>query len=273
MTTGIHRFNLGTFACTVICDGERELTDAMGFVNATRDEVLAEARAYTNATGDPADRVSINILLLDTGRNRVLVDTGNGPGDDPEHGRLLDRLAEAGVEFGGIDTVVITHGHGDHINANTDGAGNPTFPNARYVISATEWQHWTREPGETAQKQLLSIADRFEQVAMDAEIVPGVRAVPAPGHTPGQIALLIESGDSRLLHVADAYHHPVELPRPEWYFSFDADPEATVSTRRALLDLAASQRLLVLPYHFAFPGLGRVVRDGDAWRWQRQIGE
>jgi glyoxylase-like metal-dependent hydrolase (beta-lactamase superfamily II) len=263
----VHRFNLGDFKCVVLCDGERQISGGMGgFVNADPAEVAATAAAYTAASGDPADRISMNILFVDTGRNRVLIDTGNGPTDDPEQG-LLARLAEAGIAPESIDTVILTHGHGDHIQANATADGQPTFPHARYLISAPEWEHWTREPGEAARAHLLAIQERVERVAPDAQLVPGIRGVPAPGHTPGQMALLIESGDARLLHVADAFHHPVELPRPEWYFAFDHDPEQTVATRRQLLDLAARENLLVLPYHFGFPGLGRVRAEGEAWTW------
>lgn len=266
MTDGVYRFDLGEFTCAVLRDGERQLSGGMSFVNADPEEVAATGAAYRAATGDPADRVSMNILYVDTGRHRVLVDTGNGPTDDPA-GSLLARLADAGIAPEDIDTVIITHGHGDHIQSNVDAAGAPTFPNARYVISQPDWEHWTREPGDSARKHLLGIRERVERVAPDAEIVPGIRGVPAPGHTPGQMALLIGSGDARLLHVADAFHHPVELLRPEWYFSFDADPGQTVETRRQLLDRAAREDLLVLPYHFGFPGLGRVRAQGDAWAW------
>jgi glyoxylase-like metal-dependent hydrolase (beta-lactamase superfamily II) len=274
-TSGVHQFPLGSFTCTVICDGEEtrptEPKHFLAFVNAESDEVKATHRAYTEATGDPAAEVSMNILLIDTGDHTVLVDTGCGPHPaKPVNGKLLDRLAAAGVSTADIDTVIITHGHWDHVEGNTDGHGNPTFPNARYVISDVEWASRTGEPDEIDQAQLLSIADRFEQVAMDAEIVPGIRAIPAPGHTPGQIALLIESDGARLLHSADAFHHPVELIHPEWYFNFDADPEATVSSRRRLFDLAAREQLLVMPYHFPFPGLGHIVPEGDHWTWQRQ---
>lgn len=227
-----------------------------------------EVEAYTAATGDPADLVGMNILVVDTGQNRVVIDTGNGQAADSPYGQFVPSLTETGLSAADIDTVIITHGHGDHINACTDGNGHPTFPNAQYVMTQLDWDHWTSDPGEAAVTHLLSIGDRFDRIAPDAEIVPGIRAVPAPGHTPGQIAVLIESDGERLLHVADAWHHPVELPRPDWYFSFDSDPEQTVATRRDLLEMASRDDLLVLPYHATFPGLGHVVTDGDAWRWQ-----
>ncbi|HVB65493.1 MAG TPA: MBL fold metallo-hydrolase, partial [Nitrolancea sp.] len=191
--SGVHQFPLGSFTCTVICDGEEDRSTLpkqwLTFVNADDAEVLAAQHAYTEATGDPVSIVSMNILLIDTGSHRVLVDTGCGPHPaKPINGKLLERLAAAGVSTDTIDTVIITHAHWDHVEGNTDGQGNPTFPNARYVISDVEWETHTAEPNAIAQAQLLSIADRFEQIKMDAEIVPGIRAIPAPGHTLGQIA-------------------------------------------------------------------------------------
>lgn len=272
-STGIHHFMLGSFECTIFRESdETRPTDAghwLKFVNANDDEVMATHRAYSQATGDPAADVSMNVLLVDTGDHRVLVDTGCGPNPSRKGaGNLLNLLDSAGMSTADVDIVVITHGHWDHIEGNTDGQGNPTYPNARYVISDVEWDNLTRDPSEIVNAQLLSIADRFERVAMDAEIVPGIRAVPAPGHTLGQIGLLIESNGERLLQSADAFHHPVELYRPEWYFSFDADPVATVSTRRRLFEMATRENLLVLPYHFPFPGLGRIETDGDRWTWR-----
>ena len=266
----VHEFQLGAFRCWIVSDGERTVDDPFrsGFVNATDDEMRAEVEAYTAATGDPANVVGMNILIVETGDNRVIVDTGDGSTSDRGYGNLLDRLPQTGLSIADIDTVIITHGHGDHIAACTNGSGVPSFPNAQYVISQLDWDHWTTEPGETASTHLLAIADRFDRIAPDAEILPGIRAIPAPGHTPGQIALLIESNGEQLLHIADAWHHPVELPRPDWYFSFDWNPDQTVATRRTLLDMATRDNLLVLPYHATFPGLGHVVADGDAWQWR-----
>ncbi len=266
----VHEFQLGSFRCWVVSDGQRSLDDPkrVGFVNATDEETLAAVAAYTAETGDPANVASINIIVIDTGANRIVIDTGDGAGSAGPFGQFIPRLPETGLNANDIDTVIITHGHGDHINACAHGNGVPMFPNAQYVISQLDWDYWTSDPGESARMHLLSIADRFDRIETDVEIIPGIRAIPAPGHTPGQVALLIESDGQRLLHVADAWHHPVELSHPEWYFSFDWNPEQTVETRRTLLEMAARQQLLTLPYHATFPGLGHVIAAGDAWRWE-----
>jgi len=273
-TEGVYQFSLGAFRCTVICDGEETWETVpdewITFANASHAEVTEARRAYTEATGDPSAEVSMNILLIDTGRHLVLVDTGCGPHPaNPINGKLLERLGAIGVATTEIDLVINTHGHWDHVEGNTDGHGNPTFPNARYVMSGVEWASRTANPTETDKTKLLAIAGRFEQIAMDAEIVPGIRAIPASGHSSGQIALLIESDGAGLLHAADTFHHPIELIHPEWYFAFESDPEATVRTRRQLCALAAHEHLLVLPYHLPFPGLGHIAARGDHWIWQR----
>lgn len=261
---GIHRFNVGSFACVMLQDDGWTVTQPRTFVNASEDAVVAAAQAYTDATGDPANVTSMNILFVDTGEHRVLVDTGNGP----EDGKLLDLLPAAGIALDSIDTVIITHAHGDHIQATADDDGNPRFPNARYVIADSEWAHWTREPSDVIRARLLPIADRFEQVPTEGEIVPGITAIPAPGHTPGQVALLIESEGERLLHVADVFHHQVQVAHPEWFLSFDNDPETGANSRRRLLDLAAREGLLVSTYHVGFPGIGHVRVVGESWRWE-----
>jgi glyoxylase-like metal-dependent hydrolase (beta-lactamase superfamily II) len=266
----VHAFQVGSFRCWIVSDGQRTMDGPIvsPFVNAGDDEVRAEIEAYRAATGDLGTTTGMNILVVDTGVNRVIVDTGNGPGSDGPFGNLLDLLPETGLSTDDIDTVIITHGHGDHINACTNGAGLPTFPNAQYVMTEVDWEHWTSEPGEAAATHLLSIADRFDRITNDVEIVAGIHAIPAPGHSPGMIALLIESDGDRLLHSADSWHRPIQPQRPEWYSSFDRDPDTAIATRRRLYGMAASDDLLVLPYHATFPGLGRIVADGNSWRWR-----
>jgi glyoxylase-like metal-dependent hydrolase (beta-lactamase superfamily II) len=119
-----------------------------------------------------------------------------------------------------------------------------------------------------ARNNLLPIRGQIDLIDDETEIVPGIRAVAAPGHTPGHLALNISSGGQRLLVVSDAVIHPVHMEQPDWYAAVDLDSERAVDTRRRLLDIAANEKALVFAFHFPFPGLGRVAHKGDGWQWQ-----
>jgi glyoxylase-like metal-dependent hydrolase (beta-lactamase superfamily II) len=218
--------------------------------------------------------------MIDTGKHRILVDTGAG-GLAPTTGKLLTNLRAEQISPVDIDTVIITHGHPDHLGGNIDKYGKPAFPHARYVIWRDEWDFWTSRRAEqkleehsreilitTARRNLLPIQGQLDFVDREAEIVPGISAVTAPGHTPGLMALVISSKNEQLLCISDAVLHPIHLEQPEWCSVFDVVPESVSMTRQKLLDKAAAEKALVIAFHFPFPGLGHVVRKGKAWQWQ-----
>jgi glyoxylase-like metal-dependent hydrolase (beta-lactamase superfamily II) len=119
-----------------------------------------------------------------------------------------------------------------------------------------------------AHAKLPPIRAQIELINRETEIVPGITAIPAPGHTPGHIALAISSGEQQLIHMADTVLHPILMEHPEWSPSFDLLREQAAATKRRILDRAAVDRSLVLAFHFPFPGLGNVIPKGDAWQWQ-----
>ncbi|MDQ3928175.1 MAG: MBL fold metallo-hydrolase, partial [Chloroflexota bacterium] len=212
----------------------------------------------------------------------VLVDTGAGFA--PTNGKLIKNLAVEGIQAQDIDTVILTHAHADHIGGNAQGVGEATFPNARYVMWEGEWNFWMQDqpdlrrmPVDEHIKQLLvdsahaalpPIQAHLELVDHEVEIVPSIRVLPAPGHTPGHIALSISSGEEQLLHIADTVLHPILMEHPDWYAAFDLLPERADETKRTLLDGAASDSALVLAFHFPFPSVGHVVRAREGWRWE-----
>jgi glyoxylase-like metal-dependent hydrolase (beta-lactamase superfamily II) len=208
-------------------------------------------------------------LLIDTGAHRVLIDTGAGP-LAPTTGRLRESLGALGVEPETIGTVILSHGHPDHIGGVLDTEGRPAFPNARYVMSAAESRFWTDEQtlakcargellglgpldelvGSSARKYLPPLAGRIELIeGSEQEIAPGIHAVLAPGHTPGHLAIIAASGGAQLLYLSDALLLPAQVAAPEWTLPFDLLPDEAVRTRRRLLERAASDKMLAASYH------------------------
>jgi len=288
MNTDIYRFKLGDFQCIAVSDGTHTYAPptfpppaTFLFANAPRERLEETLREHNLYLEQWAEWVSPYICLaVNTGQHQVLVDTGaNGLG--PDTGKLVQNLKSVGIMPEDIDTVIITHGHPDHIGGNTDSEGRPAFPNARYVMWQDEWDFWTSGQAETkldehirevllasARKNLPPIQDQLELVDHEIEIVPGIRALAAPGHTPGHMALAISSRGEQLLCISDAVLHPIHLEQPEWHAAVDLAPEQVVATRRQLLSRAVTEKALVLAFHFPFPGLGHVSQNEDAWLWQ-----
>ena len=288
MNTDIYRFKLGDFQCIAVSDGIHTYAPPTFpppaiflFANAPRERLEQTLREHNLYPEQWAEWVSPYIcLLINTGEHRVLVDTG-ADRLDPNTGKLVQNLKAVGIVPKDIDTVIITHGHPDHIGGNTDSEGKPAFPDAKYVMWQDEWDFWTSEQAETkldehvreillkfARKNLPPIQGQLELVDHETEIVSGIRALAAPGHTPGHMALTISSRGEQLLCVSDAVLHPIHLEQPEWYAAVDFAPEQVVATRRGLLKRAAAEKALVLAFHFPFPGLGHVSQRGDTWQWQ-----
>ncbi len=288
MNTEIYRFKVGNFECTAVSDGSHTYAPpafpppaTFLFANAPKERLEQVLREHNLHPEQWVEWTSPYIsLLVNAGKHRVLVDTGAG-GLAPSTGRLLQNLRAENITPDDIDTVILTHGHPDHIGGNTDAQGKPTFPKARYVMWKDEWDFWTSEEAESkldehvrevllgfARKNLPPIQGKVDLLDREKEIVPGIRAVAAPGHTPGHMALEISSEGEQMLCISDAALHPIHLEQPEWYAAFDFAPDQAVATRRRILHMAANQKALMLAFHFPFPGLGRIDQKGDGWQWQ-----
>jgi len=282
------RFQVGSFRCFAVCDGYFTYAPPMFpppgnflFSNAPESSLDAALNEYTSQREQRQEWTSPYIcLLVDTGKNLVLVDTGAG-GLSPTTGKLISTLMDLQIYPGDIDTVIITHGHPDHLGGNMGKDGKEAFPNARFVIWKDEWDFWTSGQAEQtldehtretlvrfAQANLLPIKDQVTMIDREVEIVSGISAVAAPGHTPGHMVLSIASGDDRLLCISDTILHPVHLEHPEWHAMVDVIPEKVVTTRRRILNEAATGNCMVIAFHLTFPGLGHVARKGAAWQWQ-----
>jgi glyoxylase-like metal-dependent hydrolase (beta-lactamase superfamily II) len=281
MTSSNYRFHVGEIECVAMSDGTFSYPIAWAFSNVSTEQAESKLRGQNFPTTQV--ETPYTCLLVKTGKQKLLVDTG-ADGLAPTTGNLLKNLQAEGVSPEKITDVVLTHGHPDHIGGALDASGRPAFPNARYVMSRTEWDFW-HDPSalhdwamdehmkqmvmECAQKNLPPLKERIELIDGEKEIVSGVLAIPAPGHTPGHIALLIASSKTQLLHLSDAVFHPLHLENPGWRNVFDLNVDAAVKTRQRLFDRAVADDMTALAYHFPFPGLGRVKSAGSAFRWEQ----
>ncbi|MBI5961703.1 MAG: MBL fold metallo-hydrolase [Chloroflexi bacterium] len=258
----IHSFSVGKIRCVVVPDGGSimPLADLAGIFPPDPD-VQAGILALPDTQG-----FSMNCLLIESDGQLILLDTGLGTLNPAHSPALIANLREAGAAPEAIDIVVITHGHGDHMGGGVDDAGNLSFPNARYMMTRLDWDHWTGPAVNPAAERCLSPLREFiTLIEPDDLIAPGVRALPALGHTPGHIGVVIESQGEKLMDVVDAMHHPLQVAHPTWSPRFDTDPVKSAETRRALLEQAAAESCRLMTYHFAFPGLGTVRAKGDSF--------
>jgi glyoxylase-like metal-dependent hydrolase (beta-lactamase superfamily II) len=284
MNTDVYRFKVGDFDCFAINDGNFKYAPPLIpppadflFANAPKEKLDQVLRKYGIQREQWMEFVSpFTCFMVNTGRHKVLVDTGLG-GLDPNTGRLISNLKAVGIGTGDIDTVILTHGHDDHVGGNTDTEGKPTFPKARYIMWKAEWTFWTSEQVENlyknedfafTRKNLLPIQHQLDLLDHEAEIVPGIRAVAAPGHTIGHMAVAISSRGEQLICVSDAFLHPIHIEHPEWHAAHEESLEQLMKTRHLLLNKATTEKALMLAFHFPFPGVGYVVQKGTGWQWQ-----
>jgi glyoxylase-like metal-dependent hydrolase (beta-lactamase superfamily II) len=251
---------------------------------ATAAELRALPWLYPHFVGGNDDilKLSVHALLVETPELKLIVDTcvGNDrpreiTGDEPLATAFLQHLGEAGWSRDDVDAVVCTHLHVDHVGWNTmleHGTWVPTFPNARYFFTLQEYEFWSAHD-DAEQRAMMGdsikpIVDAglANLVGLDQMISPEIRLIPSIGHTPGHVSVTIESAGEHAVITGDALHHPSQFAHPAWAFG-DNDKEAGVLTRLRLFAEWAEHNVLVIGTHFPEPTAGRVVRDGDAFRF------
>ncbi len=282
----IYQFSVGRLDCAVVSDGQPEppfepplesfFTPDSGVPGQDlRAAVAAEGTGRTTLT------CGYNCLVVQTTAGHAVIDSGlgarflgYGPRHEPLVGKLGAGLAATGLRAGDLAAVVFTHLHQDH-SRGAIWSGDLTFPAATGFAHAAEIAFWSdaarssSDPHlESARDAIRLFGDRLRPYEYDTEVLPNLRTIGAAGHTPGHTAILVESAGERLLCAGDSFYDALQLQHPSWRTPWDLDADLSVLSRQRLLRRAADENLLVHAYHLPFPGLGRIRRQADTYRWQ-----
>jgi glyoxylase-like metal-dependent hydrolase (beta-lactamase superfamily II) len=272
---GYYRIMLGADEITVLSDGTapREVDKLM-----SKPEEIRMAMAADHQ-GLPIN-LSINAFLINTGSKLILLDTGAGELFGATSGKLIANMHAAGYRPEQVDAILLTHIHADHSGGLSIG-GKRVFPNALVYVDKRDPAFWlsaaeeARNPTKkTTFEQSHATVDPYVKAGKlrpfdgATELFPGIRSVPAYGHTPGHTAYMVESRGQKLLLWGDIIHvAEVQFADPDISIKYDVDPEAAISSREALLAKAASQGFMVGGAHISFPGLGHVRADRSGFSW------
>lgn len=278
---GTYRFQIGSIVATVLSDGViggPPSVYAGDAPEAELEEVLRRAFLPTDFM-----TLNVNTLLLELDGRRILLEAGAGTTMGPNGGRLFENLRSIGLSADDIDLIVISHTHPDHVGNLRTADGGRAFPRASVMVPRADWAFFVEgEPdlsympvaedfrqrfAANIKQSLEPVAQTIELYEAGAELVPGLTTIAASGHTPGMAAFLVHSGDDQLLLTADLAYHPVVNIDHPWRPGPDRDQETAAAARKRIFDQAASDRTLVLGFHYPFPGLGRILRTDTGYAW------
>jgi glyoxylase-like metal-dependent hydrolase (beta-lactamase superfamily II) len=281
---GFYRYKVGSYECTSINDGARSFPMPDKFVtNVSKEEALAAADAAYMPKGMVT--VPFNPQLINTGSKLILIDCGNGvaalESSKGAAGRTLQNLAAAGVDPKSIDIVLMSHLHPDHTNGIRALDGSMAFPNAEIMVPAKDWEFWTSDENAAkaqsnemmknyfanVKKIYAGIESKVTKYDWGKEVAPGITSIATPGHTPGHTSFAVASGNSKILIQSDVTNIPeLFLKNPDWHIAFDVDGDLAQQTRHKFYDMAAAEKATVVGFHFTFPSIGHVEKDGTKYR-------
>ncbi|MEM8949375.1 MAG: MBL fold metallo-hydrolase [Pseudomonadota bacterium] len=271
-----YRFDLGDFEVTTLLDGGIQLEGPHPIFG--QNVEAADVQALAEANFLPPDQMAISFtpVVVNTGEQVIMFDSGNGAGRRPDAGRIAELLESAGFIADEIDIVVLTHFHPDHIGGLMED-GAPLFPNASYVANEAEYDFWSAEDKLTGgtervakltQSNVVPLAEKMSFIKDGGDVVSGVTAVDASGHTPGHTCFHLESAGERLMITADtANHYVVSLQRPDWHVRFDMDKDAAIAARKKIFGMIAADRIPFSGYHMPFPAVGYVEAIDGGFRY------
>ena len=278
--TGAYRHAVGSIEVIALNDGMLEIPVGM-FLKADP----AEAGKLLSGRSLPADKspTAVNAFLVNTGDKLVLIDSGTGSLMGPTMGRFAANLAAFGVDPASVDVVAMTHTHPDHFGGLLTAESKIAFPKAQFVISEADTKFWLSE--EVAAKAPADAKPFFDMarasvspyiaagntkfIADGQEVVPGITAHAAPGHTPGHTMYRVTSGGDTLLIWGDIIHsYALQFAHPEWAIAYDVDPATAISTRQKVFDMTSTDKLTVAGAHLPFPGIGHVAKTGTAYAYE-----
>ena len=289
-TTGDNflRWRIGEVTVTRVPETEMRIPIAHFIPAGSADALRKHPWLFPDFASDDGQlALSIHALTIEARGLRVVVDPCFGEGKTiPANGASLDiqgdflaALDTIGFGREAVDGVLCTHLHIDHVGWNTmleNGRWVPTFPNARYLFSRTEYDFWNRDGDhqtlhgarDVMRESVIPIVEAglAQFVDSDHRLSPELRLVPTPGHSPGHASIMIESGGARAVITGDMMHHPCQIAYADWSIPFDADPAQTVATRERMLAQWEGSDILVIGTHFAAPTAGHIVRENGARR-------
>jgi len=270
MSDDRYRFTVGDVECLAIKDAENTSETRQLFSNI--DEKKYQAALKTQGDNPEIAILSCNPLAVFSD-DWVLIDTGFGAMATP-NGQSVDILNDEDIR---PEHIILSHAHGDHYGGLLNKNGDENFSNVPVYMCQNEWMFYTSgeyadanpQRAERVQKYLLPAERQIERIEClnMSEILPGFTVLKLPGHTPHHIGILVESMGETLIVAGDTALHPLHLAHLDWEFANDADHDTARESRLKLAELAIELDALVMFYHFPFPGLGRIERNGAGYRW------
>ncbi|WP_434721881.1 MBL fold metallo-hydrolase [Mesorhizobium sp. RIZ17] len=275
---GFYKYKVGSLEVTAVYDGIWRKPHDPAFIKdvSVDDTKAALAKAGLTTEFMP---IPLTVVVLQMNGRTIMMDAGSGVGQWQANATHLPaNMKAAGIDYKAIDTILISHFHPDHVwGLMEKGTNDPVFPNAELIVNATEYNWWT-DPSRLAKLPEgrkpagKRIAENFPKwknwklVDDGAEVVPGIRLMAAPGHTPGHSVYHVDAGSEQFLVSADTMYVPALLaPHPEWQGAYDQDGPMAIATRHKIIDQVIADNVRICGSHFPFPGTGSFVKDGNAY--------